>query len=98
MKFSNIAELRHAEVYERKICFNSFSSAKHFSKKLLSDGYEIQKVEIEVRLSQAGGNQPNMKVIGDDIAYVNFTYNAYEKHDKELLLRLLNEFEDNIII
>jgi hypothetical protein len=25
-------------------------------------------------------------------------YNAYEKHDKELLLRLLGEFEDNIII
>lgn len=98
MKFSNIVELRHTEEYRRKVCFNSFSKAKLFSKKLLSDGYEIQKVQIEVHLSQAGGNQPNVKVIGDDIIYVNFIYNAYEKHDKELLLRLLVEFEDNIII
>lgn len=98
MRFAHIAELRQDTEYKRTICFNSFSSAKLFSKKLLEDGYEIQKVQIEVRLSQAGGNQPNMKVIGDDIVHVSFSYNAYEKHDKELLLRLLGEFEDNIII
>jgi hypothetical protein len=97
MRLGNITEVRQINDCKRSIFFNSFSSAKKFSKELLADGYEVTNIEIQVSLSQGGGKQPNMKVIGGNVVYVNFLYNAYEEHDKKLLLKLLKKYNKYII-
>jgi hypothetical protein len=101
MRLSHILKPRQIEDLKRSICFESFSSAKKFSKELLSDSYEISSILIEVKMSQGvaqgQGDRPNFRVIGDDIVYVNFNYNANHERDRNLLSRLLKEYDSYII-
>lgn len=96
-KFKFFLGLQQKEVCERHIGFDSYDMAVKFTKELLSDSYEIQRVVINTEFNQLDGKQPHMNFVGGETIYVDFLYNAYEKHDRALLRRLLDKYSDHII-